>query len=173
MAVCAPLLAQDHFETLTRDELKGSGKVEIGPALALARPDIFDGVDSAVLIHGLPVLTLLEGRRFPFSTELGRMGMSPLDVFPVAFLSAVDVQKAGGSPRYGSDAPGGVVDLRLNRLSSGGEVGFFYGRSTGKGKYSREDYSAYFIGGMGNEKFNITAGVSYHEAEVRFPRARR
>lgn len=159
-------------ETITREEFEETGEVETGPALTLQRPDLFSSVDGATLIHGLPVLTLLDGRRFPISTELGRMGMTPFDIFPLAFLSAVEVQKAGGSSlRYGSDSPGGVVNLRTNRMYTGGEVGFFYGRSDGK--YGREDYSAYIIGGIGNEKFNITVGASHSESEVRVPRGRR
>ena len=164
IGLCVPLLAQ----TITREEFEETGAVETGPALTLARPDLFTGVDSAVLLHGLPVLTLLDGRRFPISTELGRMGVVDL---PVAFLNAVDVQPVGSAPRYGSDGPGGVVNLQLNRIYTGGEIGFFYGRSDGK--YGREDYSAYIMGGVGNEKFNITVGAAYSESEVRMPRERR
>lgn len=159
-------------ETITGEELEETGELDTGRALTLQRPDLFSSVDGATLIHGLPVLTLLDGRRFPISTELGRMGMTPFDVFPVAFLHAVEVQKVGGtSLRYGSDSPGGIVNLRTKRMYSGGEVGFFYGRSDGK--YGREDYSAYIIGGIGNEKFNITVGASHSESEMRVPRGRR
>jgi outer membrane receptor protein involved in Fe transport len=129
------------------------------------------GAESRVLIHTLPALTLLDGRRFAPSTELGRMGMSPLDLVPVAFLSGAEVQKTGSSPRYGSDGPGGVVNLRLNRMQTSGEVGAFYGKSSGK--YGREDFSSYIIGTVGNEKFSITAGASYHESSINVPRGRR
>ncbi|HSH37836.1 MAG TPA: hypothetical protein VK993_03545 [Chthoniobacterales bacterium] len=56
-------------------------------------------------------------------------------------------------------------------MNSGGEVGFFYGRSDGK--YGREDYSAHIIGGIGNDKFNITVGAAYHESSRRAERSRR
>jgi outer membrane receptor protein involved in Fe transport len=169
VSLCLPFTA--HADAITRGELEETGQFETGAALTLQRPDLFSSVDGATLIHGLPVLTLLDGRRFPISSELGRMGMTPFDVFPVASLSAVEVQKVNGSLRYGSDSPGGVVNLRTNRMYTGGEVGFLYGRSNGK--YGREDYSAYMIGGIGNEKFNITVGVSHSESEVRAPRGRR
>ena len=165
LAACSPLLAQTSPESITRAELDAVGAVETTPALSLARPDLFSGVDSATLIYELPVLTLLDGRRFPLSSELGRMGMTPFDIFPVAFLSAVEVQKAAPSLRYGSDTAGGVVNLRTNRIYTGGEVGFFYGRSDGK--YGREDYSAHIIGGVGNDKFNVTFGAAYHESSGR------
>ena len=99
------------------------------------------------------------------------MGMVPVDVFPTAFLSSVEVQKVAPSLRYGSDASGGVVNLRMQRFDYGGEVGFFYGRSGGD--YSREDYSAHIIGGIGNDKFNLTVGAAYSESEVRVPRSSR
>ena len=167
-ALCLPLAAQDYAATLTADDLESTGAIEAAPALSLFRPDLFAGVDSALLLHGYPTLTLLDGRRFPISTELGRMGRVDL---PIAFLSAVEVQKPVASLRHGSDAPGGVVDLRLKRVHTGGEVGFFYGRSDGKN--GREDYSAHIIGGIGNEKFNITVGAAYHESSGRIARPRR
>ena len=170
-ACCVSAFAQTGVDTIVREELEQIAATEVHGALSLGRPDLFSGVDSATLIHGLPVLTLLDGRRFPISSELGRMGMTPFDVFPVAFLSAVEVQKPGWSPRYGGDAKGGVVNLLTRRFDYGGEVGFFYGRSDGK--YGREDYSGYIIGGVGNEKFNITVGAAYSESEVRVPRGRR
>lgn len=171
LGFCLLATAQGDEETITPEQLRITGEVDVAPALSLYRPDLFDRVDGAVFIHGLPVLTLLDGRRFPISTELGRMGMGPLDIFPIAFLSAVNVQKIGDSPRYGSDAPGGTIDLRLNRNYSGGEVGFFYGKSGGK--YGREDWEAYVIGGVGNDKVHFTAGAAYSESSGRLPRFNR
>jgi outer membrane receptor protein involved in Fe transport len=155
-------------ETITREQLQIAGTFDTVPALSLYRPDIFSSVDGSVLIHGLPVLTLLDGRRFPISGALGQMGMTPLDLFPLAFLNAVEVQKVGASPMHGTDAPGGEVNLRLNRNYSGGEMGVFYGKSGGK--YGREDFQAYIIGSVGNDKVQITAGAAYEESSGRIPR---
>jgi outer membrane receptor protein involved in Fe transport len=158
-------LAED--EVITPEELRITAAEDTAPALSLYRPDLFRTGGGSVLIHGLPALTLLDGRRFLVSSELGRMGMTPLDLFPIAFLSAVEVQKVGASPIYGSDGPGGVVNLRLNRIHTGGEVGFFYGKSGGQ--YGHEDMQAYIIGGVGNEKFQITVGAAHQESSGRFP----
>jgi outer membrane receptor protein involved in Fe transport len=175
LTLCLPLAAQQtnrleqtEDETITLDQLRRTGAVDTSSALTLYQPDIFSTVDGSVLIHGLPALTLLDGRRFPISGALGRMGMTPLDLFPVAFLSAVDVEKINASPMYGTDSPGGVVNLRLNRDYAGGEVGVFYGRSSGK--FGREDKQAYILGGVGDEKFHITAGAAYEESSGRVPR---
>jgi hypothetical protein len=52
----------------------------------------------------------------------------------------------------------------------GGEVGFFYGKSSGK--YGGEDYAAYISGTLATENFSITAGASYQESTFRVPRRR-
>ncbi|MEP6955696.1 MAG: hypothetical protein ABI883_02635 [Chthoniobacterales bacterium] len=175
LSLCAVALAEDkrssattERETFTVEELEDHGALDAGPALALERSDVYSTVGGSISIHNLPAVTLLDGRRFPLSNGLGRMGTT-LDVLPLAFLSAVDVQKVGNRPAIGSGGPGGVVDLQLKRgYEFGGEVGFLYGKSSGK--YGREDFESYIIGGVGNDKFNITAGYSYRESSGRIPR---
>ena len=168
---CFPLVAQSD-ETFTREQLQQTGEIDAGRALTLYRPDVFSDVDGSTLIHGLPVLALLDGRRILASSALGRMGMTPLDLFPVALLSGVEVQRHGSSPRYGSDGTGGTVNLRLNRgYVTGGEVGVFYGKSGGR--YGREDFETYMVGTVGNDKVSITAGASYQETTIHAPRVAR
>ncbi len=161
LGVCAPLFAQAPVDVFTADQLRLTGEVSTAPALALYRPDIFSTVDGALLIHGLPVLTLLDGRRFPISGDLTARGLNPLQTVPVAFLSAVRVDKTV-SPAYGSGGPGGVANLELNRSYSGGEAGVFYGASGGK--YGREDFQSYIRGGVGNDSFQISAGAAYSQS---------
>lgn len=174
LALALPLVAQtsDDADNVTNEQLRTTGEFATGPALSFYRSDLFSSVDSTVLIHDLPALTLLDGRRFPISSDLGRMGFAPLDLFPVAFLQSVQVKKVASSPMTGTDAPGGTVDLRLNRgYATGGEAGVFFGKSSGK--YGREDFETYVIGTVGNDKFQITAGAAYDESSVRIPRLRR
>jgi outer membrane receptor protein involved in Fe transport len=175
LTLCLPLVAQQtnrleqtEDETITLEQLRRTGAVDTSSALTLYRPDIFSAANGSVLIHGLPALTLLDGRRILASSALGRMGMTALDVVPLALLSRVEVQKVNASPMYGTDSPGGVVNLRLNRDYAGGEVGVFYGRSSGK--FGREDKQAYILGGVGDEKFHITAGAEYEESSGSVPR---
>lgn len=175
LALSLPLLAQETpnpflaaEDQIGGEQLRITGEIDPASALTLYRPDLFSSVDGSVLIHGLPVLTLLDGRRFPISGELGRMGLRPLDLFPTAFLNSVEVQKVESSPVYGSDAAGGIVNLRSKWNYTGGEVGVFYGKSGGK--YGREDIQTYIIGGVGNDKVQITAGASYEESSGRIPR---
>ncbi|MDQ6654976.1 MAG: TonB-dependent receptor plug domain-containing protein, partial [Verrucomicrobiota bacterium] len=158
---------QENGEKITHEQLQTTGATDTGSALNLYRPDLFSSIDGATLIHGLPVMTLLDGRRFPISGELGRMGTAPLNLFPLALISAVQVQKTTTRPSVGSDAPGGVVDLELKRgYTTGGEVGVFYGKSGGRN--GREDFEAHIIGTVGNDKVQITAGAAYQESSGRY-----
>lgn len=173
LALCLPLAAQttslERSDSISAVELKSTGETDAGSALSLYRSDIYKGVDGSVLMHGLPVLTLLEGRRFAEMPQLGRMGVAPIDFVPLAYLQAVDVRKAPVSLRFGTDTRGGVLDLRLRRdFVTGGEAGVFYGRSTGK--YASEAFESYVIGTITTEKFQITAGASYSEFDGRGPR---
>ena len=58
-----------------------------------------------------------------------------------------------------------------NRIRASGEVGFLYGKSSGK--YGREDFQTYIIGTVGTEKFSITAGYLHLESSGRAPGWRR
>jgi hypothetical protein len=51
-----------------------------------------------------------------------------------------------------------------------GEIGFVYGRSTGK--YGGDAKQAYIIGEAGNDKTQIFVGASYEDSSFRFPRSR-
>jgi hypothetical protein len=162
LSFCFPLVAQQ----TSRLEQTEDGTISLGQ-LSLYQPEIFNTVDSSILIHDLTLMTFLDGR-LPISSELGRMGMTPLDVFPIAFVSTVETRKANASPVSAVDLPREVTTLRLNPEYWSGEVGVFYGRSSGK--FGRDDFGSYIVGGVGNDKFQITVGASYEESSGRVPR---
>jgi outer membrane receptor protein involved in Fe transport len=172
LGLCLPLTAQQNRpdqnddEMITVGQLQSTGALEVASALALYQPDSFSKAGNSVLIYGFPALTLLDGRRFSISGPMGRL--TPLDFLPLAFLNAVDVQRINASPLYGTDSPGGVMNMRLNRNFSGGEFGVFYGKSSGK--FGREEKQAYILGSTGNEKFQVTAGAAYEESSGHVPR---
>lgn len=74
---------------------------------------------------------------------------------------------------YSKDSSKEVVDVERSSLFdyAGGEVGFLYGRSTGK--YGREVMQGYIFGEVGDDKFHISVGAAYEEANGRVPRLRR
>ena len=65
-----------------------------------------------------------------------------------------------------------IIDLQApNKIRFGGEIGFLYGKSTGK--WGREDFAGYIIGTVGNEKFSINVGYLRQETTFNVPRRRR
>jgi hypothetical protein len=114
-----------------------------------------------------PSLALENQDRFFFSTGFGSMRATQ-DYLPAYSYEQPQTYAPKDSPsrRY-SDA----VDLQApSRLQYGGEIGFHYGKSSGK--YGREDFSSYIIGTVGNEYFSITAGYLHQESNGRYPRWR-
>ncbi len=69
-----------------------------------------------------------------------------------------------------SDSSKETVELR--RFSffdhASGEVGFLYGRSSGK--YGVTTEQGYIIGEVGDDHFHITVGASHEESSGRLPR---
>ena len=160
LALCFPVAAQQTTPSL-----------DASSAFALYRPEIFSTVDSLALIDRLPVLNFLDGTRLPVSSEMGRMGTARLDLPSLAFLSAAKVQKINAAPvsgKDGKDSPAEVVSSPVNPVYYGGEVGVFYGHSSGK--FGGDEFGTYIEGGVGNDKFQINAGASYQEWNGRAPR---
>ena len=157
---CLSLVAQEtnrvEQAAITLEQFHRSSAMDPVSMLALDRPDNFSTAD------GLPALTILGGRHFFASSALGRMGMTPLDLFPLALLPAEGGPKANLSRMYGTNSSAGMGNfLRLDPTYSSGEAGVYYGRSGGK--YSSEVMGTYIFGTVGNDKFQITAGASYEE----------
>ena len=137
-------------------------------AFSLGDNDAVRSVDAAVLVQRLSIFPVLDGRRLAGVTELGRMGMTPFEVLPVAYLRPIEARRVRQLPMQDVEEDSDAYDLRSSRVYAGGEVGFSYGKSTGK--YGGEAMQAYIIGTVGNDKVQITAGAAYEESELRFPR---
>jgi hypothetical protein len=142
---------------------------------ALYRPEILTTVDSSALVRDLPMTELLDGR-VPGSSLLGRMGTAPVANFPVALVSAAPARKTSASstsvkdPKDGKDYSSSEA-LAVEKASltwTGGELGVFYGHSSGK--FGGDDFGSYILGTVGNDKFQITVGTSYEESNLRIPR---
>jgi hypothetical protein len=166
----SPVLGLLSLSLLLAAQQANAGAMDTGSALTFSQTDIFSTVDSSVLIHDLPLLTLLDGRRFPVSSALGRMGMTPIDLFPIEYFRAAEVQNINvNQTRSGKDFPGALVnDSPLTPTYAGGEVGVLYGRSSGK--FGGDVFQTYMQGEVGNDKFQISAGAVYQESSGRVPR---
>jgi hypothetical protein len=137
-------------------------------ALSLDRADIFNGVDGSALIHSLAMPMPLQQSHYLASTQLSRMGMAPLDVVPLAYLTDGETAKVNASARYQTSAPARMTESRVDPVYTGGEIGVLYGRSSGK--YGGDEFQSYIFGTVGNEHFQISAGAAYEESSIRIPR---
>lgn len=140
---------------------------EAASSLAYPTSQVWATLDTESLISGLPMLGLLDGR-YCGSSALARMAVTRLDVRPLAMLwqSPTVAGRSAHVPESG--AADGDYALRSNPVYAGGEVGMFYGTSTGK--YGGEQYGGYIIGTIATDKVQVTAGASYQESNFRFPR---
>jgi hypothetical protein len=156
LGVCFPVAAQ---QTLNAPA-----------AVSLYPPHVFETVDSAALIHDLPVFALLDGNRLPVSTDLGQMGRAPLDLPALSVSVAAQGRSStrSSAPGNGKDALEEVINTPLHPVYATGEVGVLYGRWSGKA--SGDLWQTYVLGEVGNDKFSISVGVEYDEWSVRFPR---
>jgi hypothetical protein len=147
-------------------------------ALLLDQSAFLKTVDSSALVHGLPMLALLDGYSLPVSSEMGRMGLAQTDLFPTALPIATETETVSLSARNqtdgkdfganGKDFNGAVPTSPSHPLYYGGEIGFLYGHQTGK--YGGDLKQTYFIGTVGDDNVQITVGGSYEDSDFKYPR---
>ena len=131
------------------------------------RPDIFHSLNSSP--PRFPSLTLSNGGFFSFPSSLSWVEPVPdfLPGLPAPPPPRPIVTSAAPRAR---DSSKEVIDVQRTGLFdyAGGEVGFLYGRSTGK--FGGDYKQAYIIGEVGDDKFHISAGASFEESSWRVPR---
>lgn len=130
-----------------------------------AWPDNFSALTNS---FRLPSLALSDAQLFSFSSAFNRVETTAPDFLPA--LGTPGPQRATASAAFPNDSSKEVVEVRRPNLFDyvGGEVGAFYGRSTGK--FGREVEAGYIIGEVGDDRFHITVGASYENSSGRFPR---
>lgn len=91
------------------------------------------------------------------------------DFLPGLPVAATPRKAAPSEPA--TDSSKEVVDVSRPLFDyAHGEIGFLYGRSTGK--FDRDLEQGYIMGEVGNDKFQITAGAAYERSSGRVPRFR-
>ncbi len=90
-----------------------------------------------------------------------------MDILPPASTAS----SQNGSVPAKSRLSDRVMDVSPKLDYAGGEVGFLYGRATGK--YGGDFKQGYIIGEVGDDKFHISVGAAYEESNIRFPRSGR
>ena len=175
LGFCFPLMAQQtkHVERTksepgTPRQLRASA-LDTPARLTLSHPEVFSAMHGSSFTDAYVTLALFNGQRSPASGE-GGTGMALLDPFQDEFPSAAELEQANSDRVDGKDMPsGGIVSPPLSPFYYS-EVGVFYGRSSGK--FEREIMETYFLGTIGNDKFQITVGGAYGESNVNAPRYR-
>ena len=74
-----------------------------------------------ILLHDLPTVVLLNGRRLP-NSGLGADASVDLNTLPLSFIEHVEVLASGASAAYGADAVGGVVNIVTRQTIPGLEL---------------------------------------------------
>ena len=150
--------------------LSRAGETEAGAALNLYSPELLTTMDASLLLGDLQLHPFLDGRHLPIASALGRMGTMPPDLFPLAYLRPAVAQKARATQTTsGKESPAGDIAVsQADHIYTGGEVGVFYGHSSGK--FGGDDFATYIQGEVGNDKFHISVGAAYEESNGRLPR---
>jgi iron complex outermembrane receptor protein len=102
---------------------------------------------SAANLRGIgqdATLTLLNGRRMSYG---GYDQAVDISAIPVEAVDRIEIVTDGASAIYGSDAVGGVINVKLKRDFDGVAVGTRYGKAT--------------EGGLATHEYNVTAGTTW------------
>jgi iron complex outermembrane recepter protein len=125
-----------------------------------------------ILIHNLPTLVLVNGRRMAYDPvdASGGAEFVDLNAIPLAAIDRIEVLSDGSSAIYGADAIGGVINVILKKDYNGWEADAHYGYSDTSGHYSERSGS--LSGGVSNGKTSITVSLEYTQSDPIFESAR-
>ncbi len=168
LGVCFSLSAQETStsvsiqpESFTLDQASPSDLVA-GRA-ALERTGSFRTLNNAW--YGPGPLTLVDGRLFSFPNAFGWVEATRHDFLPA--FAAEALPRVTPVTRLARDTGSKAVNLSPKFDYVGGEVGVFYGRSTGK--FSREVEQGYILGEVVDGNTHIIVGGSYEHSNGSVP----
>ena len=177
-----PAVAQQPHHSIKREQSRSTGVSSAPLSLNLYPPKAWGANESSLLLHNGSVPLWLDGKQmstggidpgYSFVSPWVQLGFTSSDLFPAALLSAdqLPARRPSAGRVHGSDgkdfgadgkdSPEEMLSSPLNPVYCGGEVGFLYGRWSGKG--GGDMWETYVVGTVGNDKFQITAGASYDE----------
>jgi len=177
-----PAVAQQPHHSIKREQLRSATASSAPLSLNLYSPKVGGVTTSSLLLHNGSVPLWLDGtqpsngmidRSYGFASSWVQLGFTPADFLPAASLSSpqspaqrpsagrvhgTEARGLGADPK---DSPDEMLSSSANPIYYGAEVGFLYGRWSGKG--GGDMWETYVVGTVGNDKFQITAGASYDE----------
>jgi iron complex outermembrane receptor protein len=127
---------------------------------------------SAISLHNLPTLVLINGRRMAYDPvdASGGIEFVDLNTIPLAAIDKIEVLSDGSSAIYGSDAVGGVINIILKKDYNGWEADTHYGYSDLPGHYSERTGS--LTGGVSNGTTSMTVSFEYSQSDPIFENQR-
>ena len=114
---------------------------------------------SAIAMHNLNTLVLINGRRVAFDPAEAAVGNEFVDVnmIPPSAIDHIEVLSEGASAIYGSDAVGGVVNIILKSGFNGWEAGLHWGESGNSGHYTER--TGYLTGGASTATTSLMLSI--------------
>jgi iron complex outermembrane receptor protein len=165
-------------EVLTAESIERTGAQDVMSALKKLTPDMVGSAnisqtlnnggfgESNANIRNLPTLVLLDGRRMAgsaFSAIFNAGSSVDLNLIPIAMVDSIEILKDGASALYGSDAIGGVINIKTKKNWNGVKIDGYFGFATQAGGYTEHRVS--ILGGTSNEKTSFTGGLQYYRAD--------
>ena len=124
------------------------------------QPTLFSGLGDPLPIDGSPGLATFSNREtFSLATTFNLVG-TPTSFLPTTMAMESPSRSVPATSSKDKDSSDYPLDLRPGYYVTG-EVGFVYGRSTGK--FGGDYKEGYIIGEVGNDKLHITVGASYED----------
>lgn len=181
LALCFPVAAQQanrpgatKNRAAASEQLHTAGALAPAFAMSLYQPKTFSANASSLLFHKGPVRAWSDGGQLASETALVEIGMGPLDLPPLPYFSpngfgpgptskgrTASDSRPENFGKDGKDWPGELMVPPTNQIYYGGEIGFLYGHSMGKG--SGDLMESYIMGQVGNDHFQITAGAAFDQ----------
>ena len=186
LGISCPVLAQQAKHSGAAQHHVVAGAVtafEPSSTLSLYRSNVVSASNASLLFHTGPVRAWSDGGQLATESAFVQIGMAPLGLFPATYFAPSDVwqvptTKTGTASNSrsqmlatdGKDLPGEMISSPLNQVYYTGEVGFVYGRWSGKG--NGDYWQDYVWGQVGNDKFQINAGASFENWSGNSPKIR-
>jgi iron complex outermembrane recepter protein len=127
---------------------------------------------SELLLHNLPTLVLVNGRRLAYDPvdASGGNEFVDLNTIPLSAIEKIEILSDGSSAIYGADAVGGVINIILKKDFNGWEADTHYGFSDLPGHYTERSGS--LTGGVSNGTSSITTSFEYSQSNPIFQNQR-
>jgi len=159
LGLCFSLGAEQPARALSLAQLNSLAPQSSHPLFF--QPAVFSKLGDPLLNDSAVGPATFSGNRETFSlaTTYNLVG-TPTSFLPTTMAMQSPSRSAPATYSKDKDSPDYPLDLRPGYYVTG-EVGFAYGRATGK--FGGDYKEAYILGAVGNDKLQITVGASYED----------